>query len=240
MQDIVIDDVRELLDDRRCEVDRHLSFVKALIDSKSNRIAHVNGELTVFSDYEIDRALIKTISATGYLLIYNLLESTMTAALDLVHRQLKQEGLRYEQLNEDLRKICLKNFKEAISDKSMEELRGISVDVASVWLGYDSRRLWNGNVDVKKIREKASGYGIRYLYDGDDHDDIRRNVLNIKEKRNALAHGRLSFEQCGQDTAIDALIGYSAQVYRYLTAVLNGIDCYLIEKAYLKSDGKSS
>ena len=107
MEDIVIDDVRELLDDRRCEVDRHLSFVKALIDSKSNRIAHVAGELTVFSDYEIDRALIKTISATGYLLIYNLLESTMTAALDLVHRQLKQEGLRYEQLNEDLKKICL-------------------------------------------------------------------------------------------------------------------------------------
>lgn len=70
------------------------------------------------------------------------------------------------------------------------------------------------------------------VYTGDDYDDIKRNLLNIKDKRNALAHGRLSFEQCGQDTAVDALIEYSQQAYSFLEAVLNGIDEYLEGKKY--------
>ena len=191
MANVLIDEVKELLEERKSEVDRHLEFARALIDSKANAIAHVpaEGAEAIISEYKIDRSLIKTISATGYLLIYNLLESTMTAALDAVHRQLHSEALTFEQLSQNLQRICLNNFKGAISSDSIKQLQSIAINSALVSLGYNPQRLWNGNVDVKKIREKAKEYGFSCVYTGDDYDDIKRNLLNIKDKRNALAHG---------------------------------------------------
>ena len=233
----LIDEVKDLLEERKLEVDRHLQFAKALVDFKANAIAHKptinnNDDDVVISDYEIDRSLIKTISATGYLLIYNLLESTMTAALDAVHTQLHNDKITFEQLNDNLQKICISNFKGAVNTDSMKELKSTAINSALVQLGYDSSRLWNGNVDVRKIKQKAKDYGFKYDYTGEDYDDLKRNFLNIKDKRNALAHGRLSFEQCGQDTAVDALIEYSQQAYVYLEAVLNGMNAYLEQQLY--------
>lgn len=185
------------------------------------------------SAYSIDRSLIKTISATGYLLIYNLLESTMTSALHAIHQQVHDEELAFEQLNNKLQNICWKNFEGAISEKAAKRLQNMAINKALVSLGYHQYRHWSGNIDVKKIQAKAKAYGFEYVYVNGDYEDVKRNLLSIKDTRNALAHGRVSFEQCGQETAVDALIEYSQQAYAYLEVVLNGIEEYLENKGYV-------
>lgn len=236
-------EVKALLEDRNREVENHLKFAQALIESKANRIAYVpQGDQgkAIISNYEISRSLIRTISATGYLLIYNLLESTMTAALDAVHTHLKDEKITFEQLSENLQKICIKNFKEAISKDALEEFQSIAINSVLVSFGYNPKKLWNGNVDVKKIKEKAKDYGFKIVYKGADYNDLSRNLRIVKRNRNELAHGSVSFEQCGQDVAVDALIEYSAQAYSYLLVTLEALDEYLENKKYKLSAEKAS
>ncbi|TBW48511.1 hypothetical protein EZI54_21180 [Marinobacter halodurans] len=228
-----IAETRELLEDRKQEIDRHLTFAKTLIDTKARKLAKLeNRELVEIKEYEIDRGLVKTMSATGYLLIYNLIESVMTSAVDAVHRQLKADELQFSQLSEKLKSVCLGNFKSGFSSYVSDEHSALTMNELLVWLGYRKNKHWNGNVDANGIKDKAAKYGIEIKYRDEDYSDIKSNFFDIRKKRNDLAHGELSFEQCGQDTPIDLLLIYAEQAYKYLSAVVDGFEIYLIEKKY--------
>jgi hypothetical protein len=205
-----------------------------LIDSKANKLAKIVDEsLVEVEGYIIDRGLVKTISATGYLLIYNLVESVMTSALHSVHQQLKDDQLTFSQLSEKLQNVCLGNFKSGFGSFHPDEHNSLTMNEALVWLGYQKNRHWNGNVDFRKIKEKTKKYGIEVVYKGEDHREVKANLFDIRKKRNDLAHGELSFEQCGQDTPIEALFIYNEQAYKYLTAVIDGVEKYLVDRKYI-------
>lgn len=229
-----IEEVKDLLEERSAEIERYLIFVEELIDSKGLYLAKYNEkDLVKASDYEINRTLIKTLSATSYLLIYNLIESVMTHLLDSVHKQLVHECLAFSQLSEKLKKICLKNFNKIDLNNQTATLNShISLDDALIWIGYNRRGHFSGNVNAKEIQAKARAYGFEI----GNHDRQFTNdgeILNIiREKRNVLAHGDISFEACGQDTAIDSLIKLHKQTYIYLNAVLDGVNQYLIDQSY--------
>ena len=229
-----VQDVRLLLEERSKEVDRHLEFAKFLIDSRANGLAmYFDGDIRKSFPYVIDRSLVKTIRATGYLLIYNLIESVMTASLDAVHLQLKDESLTFSELSKKMKEICYDNFKKSISEQKISENSELLIDDALVWLGYHRNKHWNGNVDVKSIEAKTKKYGIQVIYTENDQRELKENFLDIRRKRNSLSHGELSFEQCGQDTAIESLIEYNRQAFRYLSVVIDGVERYLLEKKYL-------
>lgn len=235
MPNPLIEETRDMLNERKLEVDRHLQFALALIDSKANRIALVSSEADqrpIFSEYIIDRSLIKTISATGYLLIYNLVESTMTSALHAIHMQLKVDELTFNGLSRTLQKVCIKNLKGAAAETLLNSVQEDLIENILVWQGYDSKKHWNGNIDVQRIRDKARDYGFEVAHVADPAEHIEATLTDIRNKRNELAHGELSFEQCGGDAAIDALIEACRQTHAYLLSVLDGIEDYLEAKSY--------
>lgn len=227
-----IQDVRIVLDDRFNEVTRHLDFAKVLIDKKPSTLARLNQDGSLIDlKFNLDRSLIKTISATGYLLIYNMVESTMTSALDAVHQQLHSDELTFSQLNNKLQRICFKNFKSSMTNFEEFKAHNYTFDDALVWLGYQKKKLWNGNVDAEVIYKRAKEYGFNFDLDYHKTLDGMR-LMEVKDKRNQLAHGELSFEQCGQDTAIEDLIAIKEQTFFYLEAVLDGVEVYLEQKDY--------
>ena len=56
----------------------------------------------------------------------------------------------------------------------------------------------------------------------------------IKRKRNELAHGKISFEECGQDCSIDELYNMYEQAIVFVGGILDAIEHYLRERLYLK------
>lgn len=91
-----IEEVVEMLNERSAEISRHLKFVEELLNSKAKYLAHLREtQLEKASDFEIERGLVKTLSASSYLLIYNLIEAVMTNALDAVHKQLRSDSLTF-------------------------------------------------------------------------------------------------------------------------------------------------
>ncbi|MGB0733147.1 MAG: MAE_28990/MAE_18760 family HEPN-like nuclease, partial [Pontibacterium sp.] len=175
----------------------------------------------------------KTITATAYLMIYNMVESTMTEAIDAVHQQLRQDNMTFSQLSEKLKEVCFKNFKSSIESTRERQNKGETFDSALVWLGYKKDNHWNGNIDARSIRTTAAKYGFNIAptdYTATRHGE---SLLKVKTTRNKLAHGEVSFEECGQGTAIEELMEIHEQAVMYLSAVIDGIETYLDNKAYV-------
>ncbi|WP_240205673.1 MAE_28990/MAE_18760 family HEPN-like nuclease [Vibrio sp. CyArs1] len=232
-----IEDAIDLLEERSQEIERHLCFVKELIDSKPQYLAKVSDEkLVKSSDYQIDRRLVKTLSAASYLLIYNLVESVMTDCLDAVHKQLKSEKLSFFELSKELQKICLKDFNKFTANHKTAENHGeITLEKAMTWLGYNRFNHFNGNIDAKMIQKKAGEYGFSIGEHDRKFTEDGKILKDIRDNRNRLAHGEVSFETCGQETAIEALITLHQQTKVYLNAVLIGVDQYLTAQQYKRS-----
>lgn len=235
-------EVRDLFDRRRGEVDRYLNFLVDIDNVRANAIAHIDDEgATTFHPGTMSRELVKTLRANGYLLIYNLVESTMTNAVDGIHRCFSEEECEFSALSDDLKRIVLENFKRVIGNRS-EKVLGAShpVQRAMTSLGYDKLALFSGNLDARQIRDTATRYGFQLA--GRNLVESRDGVAlkDIKDTRNDLAHGKQSFEECGQQTSADSLRQTGMEAIAYLDDVLSGVENFVRQGLYLSEEWRTT
>ncbi|MDY6993463.1 MAG: MAE_28990/MAE_18760 family HEPN-like nuclease [Pseudomonadota bacterium] len=60
-------------------------------------------------------------------------------------------------------------------------------------------------------------------------------LLTVKTQRNQLAHGNISFSECGRDHTFIELNNIKNEVINYLEDILNNIENYIDNKAYKKT-----
>ena len=88
----------------------------------------------------------------------------------------------------------------------------------------------SGNLDAQQIRNVCSEHGIVFQPDAKSRGGI---VLEtVKERRNDLAHGTLSFAECGRDYSIKDLGKIKDQAVLFLRGLLAGMKQYYDEKQY--------
>ena len=95
----------------------------------------------------------------------------------------------------------------------------------------------SGNLDADKIRQICHDHGILISIPNNCRGGL---VLDdVKEKRNNLAHGTVSFVECGRDYTIDDLEKIKNETTIFLTAILNGMKNYYDSKLYLSANSSS-
>ncbi|MCL7930976.1 hypothetical protein [Halomonas llamarensis] len=107
--------------------------------------------------------------------------------------------------------------------------------MAMVYVGYDKKGLFSGNIDCRAIKKEAEKYGFHSPQPNKGNREISHTLFEIRDKRNALAHGRNSFLECGQDIASDALPVMAHQTMVYLRAILWSISHYIRTDGYKKA-----
>lgn len=228
-------ETRDVVKERKIEIERQLSFIKNAIETKSTTLTFTEERGNVDSNtlLSFDRGLIKTLSASTYLLLYNLIECSMTNAIDSIHEHIKKERTSFHDLTQKMQKVALKNFRNALNKEEHVLSQG-SIEHAIVWLGYDGERIFSGNIDAKKIKEMAKKYGFVISEEAIQRSRGGQSLLMIKSKRNELAHGKISFEECGQEISIDELYVMYEQAIVFVDGILDAIEHYLSERRYLK------
>lgn len=221
----------------RCrEIERFFEMLQFMRDNRDSRLC--GGEppdVASSSAYVVGRDLEKTLRASAYLMLYNLVEATMTNAIDAIHQHIKDEQVGFDDLKEDVRKIAIKGIRKAASSGTPLELLDAATPISSalIWLGFDKNDLFSGNLDGRLIKDKAKEYGFQLA----NHDKAASRdgarLLDVKKKRNELAHGGISFEDCGQETSVDELVAIFGEMKIFIQAVLDGISEYLSAKNYL-------
>ncbi len=180
----------------------------------------------------IAQEMTKILKANGFLLLYNLAESSFKKAIEEIYVELDNRNITYEEIREELKKVVIKNFKDHNIDNLLPIVTNISTDIVSKC--FDSKKIISGNIDAKEIRKIAKSYGFSY----ETNARITKNgseLRTVKDKRNDLAHGIFSFSDCGKDYTIEELLKIKQEIISYLREILQNIEQYINTESYLKN-----
>jgi MAE_28990/MAE_18760-like HEPN len=226
---------RTLLRERTREVLAYISFVELAL--RKDAAMSVPGSPPVAFAKDLTHSL----KANTYLLLYNVVEATMTQAMDDIHREILASDAPLDHLHPKLFLHVLARFKAGKRDLPQSWVAPIGPALVKYWIEdykncFDANRnyLFSGNVDGMVIRDVGTRYGFATGDQIADAHLTHRSLRLAKEKRNALAHGEVSFRECGQEISITELRGDAGGLLRCLKRVVASVDDYLRQRIFLR------
>lgn len=219
----------DMFDERVEEIDL---YFKAMKDLDQGASCHVSDD-TFYND-----EFIKILKANTLLMIYNLVESTVMGGILEIYDKLKQEGLTYSEVRKEIKDIWFSyKFRQVYDPKAhYNTYKGKALEIVnSILIGevieLDRKATAiSGNLDAQQIRNVCNEHGIVFQTDAQSRGGI---VLEtVKDRRNDLAHGTLSFAECGRNYSIEDLGIIKDQTILFLRGLLLGMKKYYDEKQY--------
>jgi MAE_28990/MAE_18760-like HEPN len=212
------------------EINEYFLFLESLVNETTKLV--VLGSSNVPNIRAIDPDLAKTLKANGFLLLYNLVESSMRNAIEAIFDELKSKKIPFDSIRLEIKRVVLQNFKSRSPDDVHTRIKDISIDIITA--GFKSRELFSGNIDQGEIAKTARKYGFSC---DTDYSKTKhgKNLADIMRNRNDLAHGNKSFSEVGKDTSIVDLLKIKEEVIEYVRQILNNIERYLAAQEYLDS-----
>lgn len=191
--------------------------------------------LTSEIDRDDDRELLKILKANGFLMLYNLLESTVRNAIEELHASISDDGLKYAELISEIRAIWIEHHYRKFKDKKAttitNDIENILEDIFNVSYSDYIKQLksndLSGNLDRRKVDDLAIKYGFK------KNTKIEGTELyTIRKTRNNLAHGNKSYSDVGKNYDKPGMIRFKRICILYLKELLITIERYINEKKY--------
>ncbi|WP_316553301.1 MAE_28990/MAE_18760 family HEPN-like nuclease [Klebsiella aerogenes] len=229
-----------LFTERKDDIAKYFDFVKFIIDERPS-FSYRDRASGEERSTDIDIEMTHILKANAYIILYNLIEATISNAIEDIHEELNScPDLCIDKVCEGLTKLALKKLDNHIVSGMDFSQGDVAQLILKKWLEEhkklvlaDKNPLFSGNVDAQKIRDVASIYGFSSETDrSKTHNG--GNLVNIKMARNSLAHGSESFLNKGQETSIDSLEFLKNEVFHYLEEILDNIEQYLDGQLYMR------
>lgn len=224
-------------DKRKLEIELYFDFLSKLDHDKV--VLHFE-EKGVAMQHKIDDELRKILKANGFLLIYNLVESFCRNSLWEILSAINTEKIDLKKLSNDAQLLWIKSKVKAYKDnansiKLEAHIHTIATEIINNTLidfQEDSEFIeLSGNIDKRKIKELAKIYGFDPVVPP-DKEKAGEDLLEIKTTRNNLAHGRITFAECGKPVSIIQMIKYKDNAINYLEGVLRNIEDYITHSRF--------
>jgi len=236
---------REVFETRVEEIDIYFDFLFTIVDRQASLSLSVpfgHGDPDSRELQPIKSSLVDTLKANGFLLLYNLVEASVSHALHAIRDHMSANGHHFDDLHDDLQH----HFTALMKDddmrgriKSIRVARRPPLAEAIIIAGFDANKI-GGNIHFGELDKLAKKF--KFNPGRDPYLDQYRlaPLKEVKDRRNDLAHGRLAFLTCGESVTIDQILAIKCAVVEYLESLLNNIDDYLSEKGYLATPAESS
>lgn len=188
----------------------------------------------------IDVSLSKILKSSAYLVLYNLMESTVTLALARLNGAMSEQGLTYADADLRIRNMWvgarLKHLANGANHGTyLEEVRQLVQDVQdrkTVEIPEDHIPV-SGNLDAGKMRDLAGAYGFRKNTVIAERRSEKLRI--VKDRRNALAHGDKSFAELSADDTLEDLEATKKAVLVYLREFIRHVSKYVDRRGYCVS-----
>jgi hypothetical protein len=228
-------DVFDAFDERVREVDRFFDFLSQL-EEPGVQLYFPSKRTHRFK--VPDSECVKTLKASAFLLIYNLVESSIRDGIGAIYVKAASDGCTMDTLDEKLRRLWIDQcFKDVEKESaSLQTFRQKSHEIVEIALkkavaGLEKEQLpISGNLDANVIRGLCKKHGVsgrthRRALGGGELETVRK-------KRNSLAHGNESFEECGRDYTVQNLRTIKRQTEIFVRSILRNIEKYITAKSY--------
>lgn len=180
----------------------------------------------------------RMLKGTAYLVLYNLVEAFIRRGFQLVFDAVRNDGLCVADLSELFRIQWVKQRNRRIKplDGSPKKYIELAEEIVSDVVNRNVVRLsrdhlpFSGNLDADEIRKVFFRHGV------DDTTPAAANaggeLKTVKRKRNDLAHGDVSFEECGRNVAVADLIRAKNEIVVYVRGLLQNLERFTEGKNY--------
>ena len=218
------------------EIDLFFNFLDEIINHDARLI--IDPPANTIKTIKVET--IAVMKSSFFLMLYNCVESTVVNCLRAILRVIEGDGCKYNDLIDELQIASLAaydyNVKKCESkDEKNKSLKqqidfqtGLSVfhlDLRSL-MSSSSQGNFSGSLDAKEIRKIFSLLAL-------DLSTMRCDELvQVKNCRNKLAHGEVSFEDYGRNYSIQYLQVSKDHTLTYLNDLISNVDKYLTFKDY--------
>lgn len=195
-------------------------------------------ENLTFADY------LKIIKSSLVLMLYNLMESSISLFLQYTSEEFNRENLTYQDTCEEIRNLYLEKltqncFNKTASYQTYEKaIKKISQEIVeNIVLQLDKKVFdISGNIDGEYINEISNRLGLNFTSSSKGmHKTSDLYIGQIKNDRNKLAHGEESFLVKGQNYTSNDLKKYFDEICIIFDELWICFDNYVRTKRYKKS-----
>jgi len=186
----------------------------------------------------IDPELLKILKANSFLILYNLIESSVRDGVLAIYHELERKQYTYETVRKELKKIWIDFHYKNVYDisanynsyrKQATKLIDMAVDGAIIKLDRNAIPI-SGNLDADQIRIICEMHGIEKKLKPSAKGG--RKLSTVKTQRNALAHGSLSFSECGRSFSVEDLSEIKKESIIFLRNILLNMKKYYDNELY--------
>lgn len=234
--------VRSVFNDRVEDIESYFELVSniELAISSGGAVFHTCG-----STYSVNPKQQKIMYSSIYLHLYNLVESTISTLIEAVERH-ASSGIdgQLHLLSEKMRKLYVTSvaapYELLSNEKRFEKALSLFEQVLSIRpIEFKIPPGGGGNWDVSEIEKLSASIGVNVSLDQTLRTRVMRPFRDdkapmrlIKVTRNKLAHGSISFEECGHNHVASDFRTLIDIVKDYLNHIINQYDSYISQHEY--------
>lgn len=161
------------------------------------------------------------------IVLYNLVESTVSDCLNAIYDAIMDDGLVYGDLSEEMKLI----WRTYIQRKSMPEYLKSEAEIINMPINFEELPVnISGSLDYRKLQEIFSKHGC--VLDDSKRLIIAGSFLTVKNRRNLLAHGNISFSECGSNYLLSDLLKFKLDIVNYMEDIVLRINTFIRSGLY--------
>ncbi len=232
--------VREEFDKRIIEIDLYFEIME-IIGLDKPKLSAYNSQDEEQIEIVIDSEKIKILTSNSYLLLYNLIESTVYNSIVSIFDSITHNEIKYFEMIEEVQKYWLNNLYKHDDKKKKETIISTFMNIANQIfndnISLTSNEIsYGGSLDAQTIFETAKSMkieigNIHRVYDKNTHGET---LKSIKNKRNWLAHGEKTFSEVGENISYRELDEAKNQVKAFLEEFIRSVEKYIEDESYKK------
>lgn len=161
------------------------------------------------------------------LLLYNIVESTTCDCLNSIYDAIMDDNLTFDDVSTEIKQLWRnylrkQNHPDADSDYSVLNPMKIRFEQLAISI--------SGSMDYRKIVNVFRKHGC--MVDDSKGEKYGNSFLVVKNKRNLLAHGNISFSECGSGYIHSDLKRFKEDILEYLDDVIKVTKTFIDDKKY--------
>ena len=218
---------------RKEDVETHfrcLSFIDSIETHKGIPVRDPSSG----NELQVDQQMQCCIKAQTLVLLYNMVESTICDCLNYIYDAVADDGLIYADLTNEMRNMWTASCRRAKKpEKDLDESSKMPLLAVFETVAINT----SGSIDIRKIYDAFEKHGCKIIED--KREECGLSFLTVKSKRNLLAHGNVSFSQCGAGYSFNDLVKMKGEITVFLGIVIEATKKFVDKKRYkreLKQD----
>lgn len=201
------------------------------------------------SDQRITPLQQKIMYSSVYIQLYSLVESTITQCIDRILDLIKTQELKPSELSSEFQREWVRFVARTHTDLNYEKRLDSALSLCNHLVqlipiqDFEIDLGGGGNWDDEAIFKFSKRIGLQLEITPSTQTAIKRKIKDdlgalslIKEYRNKLAHGNLSFSECGEFTTVADLRELTDKVVQYMREIIASFQSFVDGNSFREID----